>query len=123
RGAHDRGPSPGGGSSQYASSGKANGQIADELGVRYLLTGTVRWEKGAGRSRVRVSPELVEARTGITRWSQTFDAGFTDVFTVQANIAGQGAPALHVALTASARRQLAVAPTSSLDAYAHFLRS
>jgi TolB-like protein/Flp pilus assembly protein TadD len=112
-----------GSSSQYASSGKAAGQIADELGVRYLLTGTVRWEKGAGRSRVRVSPELVEARTGITRWSQTFDAGFTDVFTVQANIAGQVATALHVALTDSARRQLATAPTSSLDAYAHFLRS
>jgi hypothetical protein len=91
--------------------------------VDWLLTGTVRWEKGAGRSRVRVSPELVEARTGITRWSQTFDAGFTDVFTVQANIAGQVATALHVALTDSARRQLATAPTSSLDAYAHFLRS
>ena len=110
-------------SSQYASSGKAAAQIADELGVRYLLTGTVRWEKGSSGSRVRVSPELIEARTGITRWSQNFDAAFTDVFTVQADIAGQVATALHVALADSARRQLAAAPTSSLDAYARFLRS
>ena len=42
---------------------------------------------------------------------------------MQADIAGQVATALHVALTDSARRQLAAAPTSSLDAYAHFLRS
>jgi eukaryotic-like serine/threonine-protein kinase len=110
-------------SSQYASSGKAAGQIAGELGVRYLLTGTVRWEKGPGGSRVRVSPELIEARTGVTRWSQNFDAAFTDVFTVQADIAGQVATALHVALADSTRRQLAAAPTSSLDAYARFLRS
>ncbi len=110
-------------SSQYASSGKAAGQIAGELGVRYLLTGTVRWDKGPGGSRVRVSPELIEARTGVTRWSQNFDAAFTDVFTVQADIAGQVATALHVALADSTRRQLAAAPTSSLDAYAHFLRS
>jgi len=110
-------------SSQYASSGKAPAQIAGELGVRYLLTGTVRWDKGAKGSRVRVSPELIEARTGVTRWSQSFDAAFTDVFTVQADIAGQVATALHVALADSARRQLAAAPTSNLDAYARFLRS
>jgi serine/threonine-protein kinase len=110
-------------SRQYASSGKAPAQIAGELGVRYLLTGTVRWDKGPRGSRVRVSPELIEARTGVTRWSQNFDAAFTDVFTVQADIAGQVATALHVALADSARRQLAAAPTSSLDAYARFLRS
>jgi TolB-like protein/tetratricopeptide (TPR) repeat protein len=112
-----------GSSTQYRRSGKLPAQIAEELGVPYLLTGTVRWEKGPKRSRVRVSPELIEASTGITRWARPFDAAFTDVFAVQAGIAGQVAGALHLALTDSARAQLSTVPTTSLDAYARYLRS
>jgi len=112
-----------GSSTQYLGSGKPAAQIAVELGVPYLLTGTVRWEKGPKRSRVRVSPELIEARTGVTRWARPFDAAFTDVFAVQAGIASQVAGALHLALTDSARAQLSAVPTSSLDAYARYLRS
>jgi serine/threonine-protein kinase len=112
-----------GSSSQYLGSGKTPAQIGAELGVPYLLTGTVRWEKGPKRSRVRVSPELIDARTGVTRWARPFDAAFTDVFAVQADIAGQVAGALHLALTDSARAQLSAVPTRSLDAYAHYLRS
>ena len=112
-----------GSSSQYLGSGKTPAQIAAELGAPYLLTGTVRWEKGPKRSRVRVSPELIEASTGVTRWARPFDAAFTDVFAVQADIAGQVAGALHLALTDSARAQLSAVPTRSLDAYARYLRS
>ena len=112
-----------GSSSQYLGSGKSPALIGAELGVPYLLTGTVRWEKGPKRSRVRVSPELIDARTGVTRWAAPFDAPFTDVFAVQADIAGQVAGALHLALTDSARAQLSAVPTRNLDAYAHYLRS
>jgi TolB-like protein/Tfp pilus assembly protein PilF len=112
-----------GSSSQYQGSAKSPREIADELGARYLLTGTVRWEKGTRPNRVRVSPELVEARTGITRWAQPFDAALTDVFAVQGNIAGEVAKALHLALADSTRARLAASPTRSLDAYAHYLRS
>lgn len=112
-----------GSSIQYLRSSKSPAAIGAELGVPYLLTGTVRWEKGARGSRVRVSPELIEARTGITRWAHPFDAALTDVFAVQADIAGQVAGALHLALTDSARAQLSVVPTRSLDAYQHYLRS
>jgi serine/threonine-protein kinase len=112
-----------GSSSQYLGSAKPPAQIAAELGVPYLLSGTVRWEKGPKRSRVRVSPELIEASTGVTRWARPFDAAFTDVFAVQADIAGQVAGALHLALTDSARAQLSAVPTTSLDAYARYLRS
>ena len=112
-----------GSSSQYQQSGKTPAQIASELGVRYLLTGTVRWEKGVKRSRVRVSPELIEASTGVTRWQQPFDAAFTDVFDVQASIADQVAGALHLALADSTRARLTARPTRSLEAYARYLRS
>ncbi|HEX6107563.1 MAG TPA: protein kinase, partial [Gemmatimonadales bacterium] len=111
-----------GSSSHYRGSGTPAGRIAEELGARYLLTGTVRWEKGTP-SRVRVNPELVEARTGVTRWARAFDASVTDVFAVQADIAGQVAGALHVALSDSTRASLAEIPTRSLDAYARYLRS
>ena len=112
-----------GSSSQYRGSAKPPAEIARELAVPYLLTGTIRWEKGPKRSRVRVSPELIDAGTGVTRWARPFDAAFTDVFAVQADIAGQVAGALHLALTDSARAQLSAVPTTSLDAYARYLRS
>ncbi len=54
-----------GSSIQYRGTTKRPAEIARELGADYLLTGTVRWEKAAGTaSRVRVSPELVEAHPG-----------------------------------------------------------
>ena len=112
-----------GSSDQYHTSSQSPAAIAEELGVRYLLTGTVRWEKGPRRSRVRVSPELVEGGSGVTRWAHPFNAAFTDVFTVQADIAGRVAEALHLALTDSSRARLAASPTRSLEAYARWLRS
>jgi serine/threonine-protein kinase len=115
-----------GSSNEYKRTTKTQQQIARELGVDYLLTATVQWEKVAGgASRVRVSPELVDVRPGHapqSRWAQPFDAAMTDVFQVQADIAGQVVQALHVALGDSARRDLAAKPTQSLPAYDAFLR-
>ena len=112
---------------QYRSTSKPPEQIARELGVRYLLTGTVRWERagGGGGSRVRVSPELVEMVSGgapASRWQRPFDASLTDVFQVQADIAGQVAGALGVALGDSVRQELIERPTASLEAYDAFLK-
>jgi TolB-like protein/Tfp pilus assembly protein PilF len=111
-----------GSSSQYRGTTLPAARIAEELGARYLLTGTVRWEAGSP-NRVRVSPELVEARSGVTRWARPFDAAVTDVFAVQADIAGQVASALHLALSDASRARLAESPTRNLDAYARYLRS
>ena len=115
-----------GSSNQYRHTSKPPQQIARELGADYLLTATVRWEKkDGGASRVRVIPELVDAGPGHaprTRWGQQFDASLTDVFQVQAQIAGDVAQALNVALGDSARQQLAARPTQNLAAYDAFLR-
>ena len=115
-----------GSSNQYRGSAKPPQQIAQELGARYLLTATVRWQKlSPGASRVRVIPELVEIRPGgapSTRWGQPFDASLTDVFQVQADIAGKVAGALDVALADSTARRLATRPTRNLAAYDAFLR-
>ena len=112
-----------GSSVQYKKTTKSPQQIGQELGVQYLLTGTVRWEKGSGgASRVHVSPELVQVSSGASKWQAPFDAALTDVFQVQAEIAGRVAQALDLALADSMRQQLAEHPTLNLAAYDAFLR-
>ena len=114
-----------GSSIEYRRAGRRPTDVARALGADYLLSGTVRWEKAAGASRVRVTPELVDARRGDvarTRWAQQFDASLTDVFQVQADIAGKVAAALGVALADSARRAIAAPPTASLEAWDAFLQ-
>jgi tetratricopeptide (TPR) repeat protein len=109
-------------SSQYRSTAKPAFEIGQELGVQYLLTGTVRWDKRPGGSRVRVSPELVDARSGAARWQAPFDAAITDVFQVQGEIAGRVAQALNVELGAKETQALSARPTGNLEAYDAFLR-
>jgi TolB-like protein/Flp pilus assembly protein TadD len=109
---------------QYKGTSKPPAQIARELGVEYLLVGKVRWEKpAAGQSRVRVSPELVEVATASTKWQEPFEAPLTDVFRVQADIAGRVVRALDLALSAGQREQLAERPTGNLAAYEAFLQA
>jgi serine/threonine-protein kinase len=108
---------------QYKETTKSPRQIGQELGVDYLLTGTVRWEKDArGPSRVRVSPELVQVSTASTKWQAPFDAPLTNVFGVQADVAARVAEALGLALGAGERERLAERPTENLAAYDAFLK-
>ncbi|HEY7637658.1 MAG TPA: protein kinase [Gemmatimonadales bacterium] len=107
----------------YEGSGKSVKEIGRELGVRYLLTATVRWDKREGASRVQVSPELVDVSTASTKWQQPFDAAMVDVFEVQSQIAGHVAEALQVALGAKEQGALAERPTKNLQAYDAYLKT
>jgi eukaryotic-like serine/threonine-protein kinase len=111
-------------SREYRNTTKSPQQISQELGgVRYLLVGRVRWEKEAdGKSRVRVSPALLDASTGTDKWEEPFDAPLTDVFEVQADIAGRVVRAVGVAINGTTRQTLAEWPTANLAAYDAFLR-
>jgi serine/threonine-protein kinase len=114
-----------GSSIEYRRTTKRPTEIAHELGADYLLTGTVRWEKSGGSSRVRVIPELVDARPGQSarsRWGEQFDASMTDVFQVQGDIAAKVADALGVALADSTQRELTAKPTENLAAYDEYLK-
>jgi TolB-like protein len=115
----------GGSSKEYKKSDKTLPAIAAELGVEYLLVAKVRWARAVdGTSRVRVSPELVQVTGGTptVRWQQPFEAALTDVFKVQADIAGQVAGALDLALGSDQKQQLAERPTQNLAAYDAYLR-
>jgi serine/threonine-protein kinase len=112
---------------QYRAASKPPAEIARELGVRYLLTGTVRWAKGTGRaSRVQVSPELVEVQqdgAAASRWQQPFDAEMADVFRVQGEIASRVAEAMRLTLGVADQARLVEVPTSDPVAYDAYLRA
>ena len=111
--------------SQYKKSTKTPKQIGKELEVDYLLTGTVRWSKGAGAAnRVRVNPELIQVSNSQDKWSSPtpFDADLSDVFKVQSDIAGKVASALDLALATSDQQRLEAKPTESLEAYQDYLK-
>jgi len=114
-------------SNDYRRTTKSLPQIARELGVDYLLIGKIRWQKAAGGvGRVQVRPELIRVTPGAaptTRWEQPFDAALTDVFQVQADIAGRVTQALDVALGAGVPEALAARPTTSTEAYDDYLRA
>jgi TolB-like protein/class 3 adenylate cyclase/Flp pilus assembly protein TadD len=93
-------------------------QVGRELGVRYVLEGSVR--KAA--NRVRITGQLVDATTGAHLWADRMDGGLDDIFDLQdqviASVVGAIAPAVEKAEIDRARRK----PTESLDAYALYLR-
>ena len=93
-------------------------QIGRELGVRYVLEGSVR--KAA--NRVRITGQLVDTATGAHLWADRFDGSLGDIFDLQdqvtESVVGAIAPAVEKAEIERARRK----PTESLDAYALYLR-
>ena len=92
-------------SMQYKKTGKNLKQIGKELGVDYVLEGTIRWEKAGSDSRVRISSQLIRVADDSHLWAKPFDAVLTDVFQVQSTIAHEVASALDVTLL-QAERQL-----------------
>jgi TolB-like protein/Flp pilus assembly protein TadD len=114
-----------GSSTPYKKTNKTPKQIADELSATYLLTATVRWQKGGGASRVHVTPELIEVKESgapASKWQQPFDAALTDVFQVQSDIATKVAEALGVALAEGQKERLSEKPTTNMAAYDAFLK-
>ena len=109
-------------STQYRRTSKSPRQIGRELGVDYLLTGTVRLKPEGGRQLVRVSPELVQAVNGSTRWQETFEVPITDLSSMQGDLAARVAEELGVALVAGQRQHLSERATSDLTAYDLYLR-
>jgi TolB-like protein/Tfp pilus assembly protein PilF len=107
----------------YAGTTKTPQQIATELGVSYLLTGTVRWDRSPdGKELVRVSPALVRGSDATQVWSEPYQAAVAGMFDVQSKIASDVANALDVKLIAPEKAALTERPTENLEAYSLFVR-
>jgi len=93
-------------------------QVCRELGVRYVLEGSVR--KAA--NRVRITAQLIDAASGVHLWADRFDGALEDIFELQdqvtERVVGAIAPKLEQAEIERAKRK----PTGSLDAYDYYLR-
>ena len=93
-------------------------QVGRELGVRYVLEGSIR----KSGNRVRIAGQLIDAATGTHLWADRFDGALEDVFDLQdqvtTNVVGAIAPRLEQAEIERAKRK----PTESLDAYDLYLR-
>jgi TolB-like protein len=94
-------------------------QVGRELGVRYVLEGSVR---KAG-TRVRITGQLIDALTGTHLWADRFDGSLEDVFELQDKVALSVAGVIEPALQAAEMRRSAARPTSDLTAYDLYLRA
>ena len=101
------------------------GQIIDikrvgrDLGVRYVLEGSVR-KVG---SRVRITAQLIDATNGAHLWAERFDGSLEDVFELQDNVAVSVAGVIEPALQAAEAARSAARPTTDLGAYDCYLRA
>ena len=88
-------------------------RVGRELGVRYVLEGSVR----KGGNRVRITVQLVEAESGAQLWADRFDGSLEDVFELQDDVAVSVAGIIEPALLAAEDHRSAKRPTSDLTAY------
>lgn len=98
---------------QYRASTKPIRQIGQELGVAYLLEGSVR---RAG-NKVRVTGQLINARTDEHMWAKSYDRDLTDIFAIQATLAKEIASSLQAALSPQETTFIERRPTENLAAY------
>jgi serine/threonine protein kinase/TolB-like protein/class 3 adenylate cyclase/Flp pilus assembly protein TadD len=104
---------------QYKSGAKRNlRQVANELGVAHVVEGSVQ---RAG-NRVRVSAQLIDAKTDMHLWANSYDRPLDDVFLVQSEIAQAIADTLRVKLSPSQTKALTAVPTHDTEAYDLFLK-
>jgi len=104
--------------SQYKGAAKSIRQVGSELGVGAVLEGSVR---RAG-DRLRITLQLIDADSEEHRWAETFDRQLSDVFEIQAEVAGQTAAALKIQLLESDREAVRRPPIKGVEAFELYLR-
>jgi adenylate cyclase len=107
--------------SSFAYKGRAVDikQVGRELGVRYVLEGSVR---KSGR-RLRITGQLIEASTGTHLWADRFDGALKDIFDLQDRVTGAVVGAIEPKLEQREIERAKHKPTDSLDAYDCYLRA
>jgi TolB-like protein len=97
---------------------RSNGEITRELGVRYVLQGSVR----KGGNAVRIAVELLDGDVQTPIWTQRFDGVLDDIFALQDEIANAVAARIDANVFANEMRRAKAQPTKDMSAYDYFLR-
>ena len=103
---------------QYRGTTKTMKQIGEELGVAYVLEGSVR----RSGNKVRVTGQLINTRTDEHVWAKSYDRDLTDIFSIQASLSQEIASALEAAITPQAQKFIERRPTENPVAYDDFLK-
>jgi TolB-like protein/Tfp pilus assembly protein PilF len=107
---------------RYKNAPKSPAEIGKELGVDYVLGGTVSWARNAPEpARMRINSSLQRASNNSIVWNASEEGVLGDVFALQANIAERVLAALNVSLREPERRDRHAVPTQSLEAYQEYL--
>jgi len=108
---------------QYDRHGKTVKQIGSDLGVDYVLEGSVRFERGPGReSRVRITPQLIRVADDTHVWSDRYERVLADVFAIQSEVAESAVKTMGVTLLPREQTALKEVSTNDLQAYDLYLR-
>ncbi len=94
-------------------------EVAEELGVRYVLEGSVR----RADAKIRINVQLIDATTGGHLWAERYDRDLIDIFALQDEVIGRVVDSLKVRLTDAEETQIARPPTDDLEAYDYYLRA
>ena len=93
--------------------------VAAELGVHYVLEGTLQ----RADQRLRINVKLFDAVSGLSLWAERYDRQYADLFAVQDDVIGKIIAALEVKLSEGERDRLARIPTDNLEAYDNYMRA
>jgi adenylate cyclase len=94
-------------------------QVSEELGVRYVLEGSVR----KSGDKIRITAQLVDALSGHHLWAEKYDRKIDDIFAVQDEITKKIITAMQIKLTEGEQARAAAKGTNNLDAYLKYLQS
>ena len=103
---------------QYRESNKSAPTIAKDVGVSYILEGSVQ----RFSDKVRITVQLIEGNTDQHLWSENYDRNLTDIFAIQTEIAKNVAEELKTTLSSKERAIIESIPTSDLTAYDYYLK-
>jgi len=108
-------------SMMYKNTQKRTQDIGEELGVNYLLQGTVYWEREPG-NRIRINSSLIRVSDDVHVWTDSYDKDLTRIFDLQGEVAFAVASALNLALDIDTAAKLSLSTTADLAAYDFYLR-
>jgi len=101
---------------QYQDSKKTIKQIANELGVGVILEGSTR----RSGNMIRITAQLIDAVTEEHLWADSYDRPYTDIFTIQTDVAQKIASALQIKLAKEELAEIQTIPTENMEAWEYF---
>lgn len=102
----------------YRGNSPTVGQVGRELGVRYVVEGSIR----RSQDNIRITAQLIEAATGVSRWAERYDRNMQNVFAVQDEIARTIAGILSTHVQKAEAERALLKPPATWQAYDHYVR-